>query len=87
MENQTSTRVHERRRKRLVIPIIYFSLEVTFFWLVLSLIQMQFTFKTWDKWSLVIFITAVTYSMFKTIHIYKRQKHYIRESEITKLFG
>ena len=87
MEYQTSTRIHERRRKRLIIPIIYFTLEVIFFWLVLSLIQMQFTFESWNQWALVVFIAAVAYSTFKTIHIYKRQRNYTRESEITKLFN
>jgi len=87
MEHQISTRIHERRRKRLIIPIIYFIFEIIFFWLVLSLIQMQFTFESWNQWALVIFIAAVAYSLFKTIHIYKRQKNYTRESEITKLFS
>ena len=80
-------RVEERRRKRFIIPIIYFLLEIIFYWLVLSLLQLEFTFKEWSVWSMVLFFLGVAYAVIKTVYIYKRQKDYPREGEITKLFG
>ena len=76
MRNETHVRTGERRRKRMVIPTIYFIAEVVLAWLVLSLIQVNFNIEQWAIWSLLIFIGAVIYSMLKTINVYRRQKNY-----------
>ena len=69
-------RVGERRKKRMVIPAIYFMVEITLFWLILSLIQLEFDIRDWSAWSIILFVIATLYSIFKTIHVYRRQKDY-----------
>ena len=76
MYREKRRRVYERRRKRMLIPAIYFLAEVVLVWLILSLIQLNFYFDEWSIWSLLIFIVSVIYSTFKTIHVYRRQKSY-----------
>ena len=72
----TSSKIHERRKKRLVIPMVYFILEMIFVWLVLSLIQLKFDFMDWAIWSIGVFILLGIYAFSKTLHIYNRQKSY-----------
>jgi len=74
-------KIQERRKKRMFIPAIYFIAEVTLSWLVLSLVQLNFNINTWNIWSLLVFIPAVLYSMFKTIHVYRRQRDYQSSSK------
>jgi len=76
MYREKRRRVYERRRKRMLIPAIYFVAEVVLAWLILSLIQLNFNFTEWSIWGLLIFIISVLYSTFKTIHVYRRQKSY-----------
>ena len=76
MYREKRRRVYERRRKRMLIPAIYFLAEVILVWLILSLIQLNFYFDEWNIWSLIIFIVSFIYSTFKTIHVYSRQKNY-----------
>ena len=82
MRNRKSRRVHERRKKRMIIPAVYFVAEVVLSWLILSLIQLNFNINTWSIWSLLIFIAVVVYSMFKTIHVYRRQRNYTNSDEV-----
>lgn len=74
--NIHSSKIHERRKKRLVIPAVYFISEMVFVWLVLSLIELQFDFRGWAIWSIGIFVVFGGYSFLKMLHIYKRQKDY-----------
>ena len=76
MYSEKIGRVHERRRKRMVVPAIYFAVEVVLVWLILSLVQLEFNLFKWDIWEILVFIPLVFYSTFKTIHIYRRQKSY-----------
>jgi len=79
MKRETHVRTGERRKKRMVIPTIYFIAEVVLVWLILSLIQLNFNIKGWAIWSLVIFAGAFIYGLTKTIHVYRRQKNYPTE--------
>lgn len=72
----------ERRRKRMITPLVYCLVELTFFWLVLSLIQVEFSFFSWEYWAIGIFILCLMYSIAKTVHVYNRQKDYPEEKEI-----
>jgi len=72
-------KVRERRKKRMFIPALYFSLEVIFIWLVLSVIQQNLFIPTWELWSILVFIVFVGYAIFKTVHVYQRQKDYPTE--------
>lgn len=74
--NSVSLKHRERRRKRLITPIIFFLAEIVFYWLVLSLIQLEFNVKKWAIWAMAIFILGIVYSLIKTVHIYKRQRDY-----------
>jgi hypothetical protein len=60
------------------IPSLYLFLEVLFIWLVLSVIQQNFFIQTWELWGILVFIIFVGYAVFKTIHVYQRQKDYPR---------
>ena len=74
--NIRSSKIHERRKKRLFIPTLYFIMEMVLIWLVLSLIQLKFDFRDWALWSLVIFVLFGIYSFSKTLQVYIRQKNY-----------
>ena len=74
--NSKSSKVHERRKKRLVIPMVYFILEIIFVWLVLSLIQLKFDPRDWAIWSVGVFILFGAYAFSKTLQVYQRQKNY-----------
>ena len=84
LEYKKHQRGIERRRKRLVMPIIYFLAEIIFIWLVLALIQVKFNMFEWNFWALAIFILGSVYSIFKTVHIYERQKDYPTKKEYNK---
>lgn len=66
----------ERRKKRYVIPIIYFLLEVILVWLVLAIINVDFHMERWNPLSYVALFVASGYSLYKTYKIYCRQKNY-----------
>ena len=71
-----SSKIQERRKKRLFIPTLYFIMEMLFIWLVLSLIQLKFDLRDWEIWSMGVFVLFGIYSFSKTVHVYKRQKNY-----------
>jgi len=66
----------ERRKKRLLIPAIYFILEIIFMWLVLSILQIHFNILYWEDWSKIVMFVFTLYAFLKMLHIYKRQKSY-----------
>ena len=68
-------KVHERRKKRQIIPLIYFTMEIVFIWLVLTLINLRFNPLGWNIWSIFIALVFIGYSLFKTINVYERQKN------------
>ena len=74
--NIKSSKIEERRKKRMLIPMVYFMLEIIFVWLVLSLIQLKFDPRDWAIWSIGIFMILGAYSLSKTLHVYNRQKNY-----------
>ena len=76
MQFQINSKIKERRKKRIFIPTLYFFTEIILAWLVLSLIQVDFDIRSWNLWSLIVFFIALSYSLAKTIHVYKRQKNY-----------
>jgi L-asparagine transporter-like permease len=71
-----NSEIRERRKKRMIVPVIYLILEMVFIWLVLSLIQLKFDFREWAIWSMVIFIIWGVYAFSKTWDVYNRQKNY-----------
>jgi|GEM_PF-2206412 len=64
----------ERRKKRVVIPIVYFLAEITLGWLILSIVNLSFYIKQWTVWSYSVMIIIFLYSLSKTFMVYKRQK-------------
>jgi len=76
-----NSKVIERRKKRLVIPAIYFILELIFMWLVLTIIELSFNPIDWGMWSQFLMVFFGIYSSFKMIHVYHRQKGYFENSE------
>ena len=76
MKYNESSKIRERRKKRMFIPTFYFLAEVVFAWLVLSIIQVDFDLRSWSMWSVIVFTVALIYSLAKTIHVYKRQRNY-----------
>ena len=77
-------RVDERRRKRMVLPTVYLIAEIVVIWLALALVQLKFSFENWSLWSMIAFFVAVSYSVIKTVHVYKRQKNYLTVKEFKK---
>ena len=71
-----SSKIIERRRKRRIIPIIYFILELVFMWLVLTNLQLSFNPLAWEVWSQIIMVLFAVYAFLKMLHIYGRQKDY-----------
>jgi hypothetical protein len=76
MKMNVSSKIRERRKKRFIIPALYFLAEMVLAWLVLALVQVNFDIKNWSLWSLVVISIFMVYSLSKTIHVYKRQKNY-----------
>jgi len=72
-----NSKIKERRKKRVFIPIAYFILELTLVWLVFVIIQISYNPLDWAVWSQVLMILFGIYSFLKTLHIYKRQKDYL----------
>ncbi|CAA6810549.1 MAG: Unknown protein [uncultured Sulfurovum sp.] len=65
----------ERRKKRLVMPFIYFIAESIFLWLVISLFQLEFDIREWHIVAIILLSLGVFYSIAKTIHIFQRQRN------------
>jgi len=76
MRIDQGNRVEERRKKRLFIPAIYFILELIYMWLILTIIQANQNPLTWALWGQLIMGVFFLYALFKTIHVYRRQKEY-----------
>ena len=76
MKFSVSSKIKERRKKRMFVPAFYFLAEMVFVWLVFSIIQVDFDIRSWSIWSLIVFFIALIYSLSKMIHVYKRQRNY-----------
>jgi len=68
----------ERRRKHYITPIIYFLAELSFIWIILSVIEISFNIGEWRTWAIVAFSVGAIYPAYKTITIFIRQKNYKR---------
>jgi len=68
----------EQRRKRYLTPMVYMFAELTFMWILLSVVNVSFEITTWKSWSYGVFLIAFAYSTYKTVGIYDRQKDYKR---------
>jgi len=64
----------ERRKKRLIAPMVFFFAELTLAWLILSIINISFSIATWSSWSYIASIIVFIYLGDKTIRVYRRQK-------------
>ena len=85
LNDKINQRGMERRRKRRIVPIIYFLAEVLFLWLILVVIQVKFNMFEWEFWAIGIFIIGCSYSIIKTANVYERQKDYPTKEEYNKL--
>ena len=68
----------ERRRKHYITPIIYFLAELSFLWIVLSIIEINFNIQEWKSWAVIAFCVGAIYPAYKTVKIFIRQKNYKR---------
>jgi len=68
--------IENRRRKRLIVPTLYFILEIGIIWLLISLFEMSFDIKEWLIISIVFFAGGTFGRLVKTINVYKRQKEF-----------
>ena len=71
-----NSKIKERRKKRVFLPVVYFILELTLVWLVFVIIQISYNPLDWAVWSQVLMVIFGMYSFFKMLHIYRRQKNY-----------
>ena len=71
-----SSKIIERRKKRVFMPVIYFILELIFAWLVFVIIQLSYNPLVWALWSQILMIMFGIYSFLKMLHVYDRQKNY-----------
>ena len=68
----------EKRRKHYVTPIIYFLAEVSFIWIMLSVIEITFDISKWGTWAVVALAIGAIYPAYKTVNVFIRQKSYKR---------
>ena len=68
----------ERRRKHYITPVIYFLAEVSFIWIILSIIEISFNIGEWKVWAIIALTVGAIYPAYKTINIFTRQKRYKR---------
>lgn len=85
INKKTHVRDSERRRKRTIIPIVYFFAEGLLVWLALALVQLNFNMFKWNFWAIGIFIVGAIYSIIKTKNVYERQKDYPTDEEYNNL--
>jgi ABC-type transport system involved in cytochrome bd biosynthesis fused ATPase/permease subunit len=64
----------ERRKKRILTPIIYLLLEIILIWLILSIINISFDITSWSTLSHIVVLISFIYFSYKTYKIYQRQK-------------
>jgi len=69
---------HERRRKHYITPIIYLLAEVSFVWIILSIVEITFDIREWRVWAMVALAIWAIYPTYKTIRVFIRQKNYKR---------
>ncbi len=74
MKTYNGKRRVERRKNRLITPLVYFSAELTLAWLILSIINISFKIILWTGWSYLVMFIVFFYSLGKTLKVYKRQK-------------
>jgi hypothetical protein len=72
MKTYNGNKNQERRKKRVFIPMIYFVLELTLAWIVLSIINISFDIQYWASWSYGAWFGVFVYRAYKTYFIYKR---------------
>ena len=68
----------ERRRKHYITPIIYFLAELSFIWIILSVIEISFNILEWRVWAIIALGVGAIYPAYKTVKIFIRQKNYKR---------
>ncbi|HHH51312.1 MAG TPA: hypothetical protein ENK76_02955 [Campylobacterales bacterium] len=75
MKTYNGNKTQERRRKRVFAPILYFILELTLAWILLSIINVSFDIFSWASWSYGAWFGLFLYWAYKTYLIYERQKN------------
>ena len=68
----------EKRRKHYITPIIYFLAELSFIWIILSVIEISFDIREWREWAIIAFAIGAIYPAYKTVRVFIRQKNYKR---------
>ena len=68
----------EKRRKHYVTPVIYFLAEISFIWIILSVIEISFDIRKWSIWAVVALAIGMIYPAYKTVRVFIRQKNYKR---------
>jgi len=76
MRDAMDSKIKERRKKRVFMPLFYGIAEVVLVWLLLSVFHVDFNLFHWDIWSKIILGMSTFYSIAKTLHVYNRQKSY-----------
>ncbi len=71
-----SSKIKERRKKRVFLPAIYFILELILIWLVFVILQISYNPLDWELWSQILMIIFGIYAFLKMLHVYRRQKDY-----------
>ncbi len=71
-----NSKIKERRKKRVFLPVVYFILELTLVWLVFVILQLSYNPLAWDLWSQILMVLFGIYSFLKMLHVYNRQKDY-----------
>ena len=68
----------ERRHKHYITPIIYFLAEVSFIWIILSVVEISFNIVEWRALAIIALIVGAIYPAYKTVNIFIRQRNYKR---------
>lgn len=71
-----SSKIKERRKKRVFTPFIYFILELILIWLVFVIIEVSYNPLDWDLWTYILSLIGIAYSFMRMLNIYDRQKNY-----------
>ena len=76
MKIDIGNQTQERRKKRYIMPIVYFVLELTLAWLILALVNVNFVMSHWNNFSYAALLLVSGYSLFKMYKVFDRQKNY-----------
>jgi len=68
----------EKRRKHYMTPIIYFLAELSFLWILISVIEITFDIREWKRWAMVALAMGAIYPAYKMLRVFIRQKNYKR---------